>query len=318
MAERRACAVVGAWRSTIRYRSRREEPAEVIEMMRMLAAKFTRYGYRRLHVVMVRQGWKVNHKRFCRLYRREGLTVRKRQRKRRAWARVPLPAPVRINQAGSMDYTHDQLASGRRFRTLNIIDELSREIPAIEVEISLPGARVVRVLERIAGERGYPEWIVTDHGPEFTGRALDEWAYRHGVRLQFIEPGKPMQNGYIESFNGKFRDECLNAEYFRDLADAREKIETWRMLYNCERPHQSLGYLAPAEFVAKWEHHHLPSQAAARNAWPAELAGAPHRAASSVEESRSFSTPASDRVEAGAEKLYQEGESIGDPLSKWT
>jgi putative transposase len=155
--------VAGAWRSTLR--SKRIEPGERVEQMKALAARLPRYGYRRLHVVMVRQGWKVNHKRFYRLYRREGLAVRKR--KRRAWARVPLRAPVRINQAWSMDYTHDQLAGGRRFRTLNIVDELSRESPAIEVDTSLPGARVVRVLERIARKRGYPEWIVTDNEPEF-------------------------------------------------------------------------------------------------------------------------------------------------------
>jgi putative transposase len=277
----------------MRYQGKRREPAEQIAMMKTLAAKLPRYGYRRLHVVMVRQGWRVNRKRFYRLYRREGLLVRRRRHKRRSWARVPLPAPVRINQAWALDYTHDQLASGRRFRTLNIVDELSRESPAIEVDTSLPGARVVRVLERIAGVRGYPEWIVMDHGPEFTGRALDEWAYQHRVQLHFIEPGKPMQNGYIESFNGKFRDECLNLNYFSDLSDARQKIEIWRMLYNCERPHQSLDYLTPAEFVTRCENNQ--SEATTRTAWPAELAGALQSVSSSVEESISLSTPASDR-----------------------
>jgi putative transposase len=232
LSERRACMLVGTCRSMVRYQSRWAEPVEQIEMMKSLAAKLTRYGYRRLHVVMARQGWKVNHKCFFRLYQRERLQVKRRGRKRRAVARVPLTVAVRINQRWSMDFMRDTLADGRQFRVLNIVDDFSRENPAIEVDTSLPGPRVVRVLEWLREVRGVPEEIVTDHGPEFTGRALDEWAYRHGVKLHFIEPGKPTQNAYIESFNGKFRDECLNANYFLSLNDARTKIESWRVAYN--------------------------------------------------------------------------------------
>ena len=288
----------------VRYRSRRAEPVEQIAMMKLLAARVTRYGYRRLHVVMVRQGWKVNHKRFLRLYRREGLQVRRRAHKRRAVARVPLLAAVRINQRWSMDFMRDSLADGRKFRVLNIVDDFSRENPAIEVDSSLPGRRVVRTLEWLRELRGLPEEIVTDNGPEFTGRALDEWAYRHGVRLHFIEPGKPTQNAYIESFNGKLRDECLNANYFLSLADAREKIEAWRIEYNTERPHSSLGYLTPEEFVASTSKDQL-SSVATGIAWPAQgmLAGALHTAAPSNSEPIMLSGPPSNQVEGGAEKL---------------
>lgn len=206
LSERRACTVVGAWRSTVRYQGRRAEPVAQLELMRVLALKLPRYGYRRLQVVMVRQGWRVNHQRFYRLYRSAGLQVRRRPRKRRMAARVALRPAVRINQRWALDFTRDTLADGRVFRTLNIVDELSRESPAIEVDTSLPGARVVRVLERLGEVRGYPEELVMDNGPEFRGRALDEWGWRHRVELHFIAPGKPVQNAYIESFNGKFRE----------------------------------------------------------------------------------------------------------------
>ncbi len=304
LAERRACGLVGAWRATVRYQSRGAEPSEQIEQMRMLAVKLPRYGYRRLHVVMVRQGWRVNHKRFYRLYRREGLAVKRRGRKRRAEARLPLVAAVRQNQRWSMDFMRDTLSDGRKFRTLNIVDDFSRENPAIEVDTSLPGKRVVRMLEWLREVRGLPEEIVTDNGPEFTGRALDEWAYRHGVKLHFIEPGKPTQNAYIESFNGKLRDECLNANYFLSLDDARDKIEAWRIAYNTERPHSSLGYLTPEEFVGSIQRSRL-SSAAAGSAWPATqlLAGAPQTAAASTPELLMLSGPPSNPVEGGAEKL---------------
>jgi putative transposase len=307
LAERRACALVGAWRSTVRYRTRRAEPVEQIELMRTLAAKLPRYGYRRLHVVMVRQGWRVNHERFYRLYRREGLAVRRRGRKRRAVARVPLLAAMRINQRWSMDFMRDTLSDGRKFRTLNIVDDFSRENPAIEVDTSLPGKRVVRVLEWLREVRGLPEAIVTDNGPEFTGRALDEWAYRNGVKLHLIEPGKPTQNAYIESFNGKLRDECLNANYFISLADARAKIEAWRIEYNTERPHSSLGYLSPEQFVATTENSQW-SESAARIAWPPNqsASGALLSAPASNQEPITLSGPPSDRVEAGTEKLLSE------------
>lgn len=305
LSERRGCTLSGAWRSTLRYQSRRVEPVEEIELMRTLALKLPRYGYRRLHVVMVRQGWRVNHKRFYRLYRRAGLAVRKRARKRRVAARVALRTAVRINQRWAMDFTRDTLRDGRVFRTLNIVDELSRESLAIEVDSSLPGARVVRVLERLGELRGYPDELVMDNGPEFRGRALDEWAWGQRVELHFIDPGKPVQNAYIESFNGKFRDECLNANYFLDLGDAREKIEAWRIAYNTQRPHSSLNYLTPEEFTRlrqQW------SASTARTAWPANqlLAGAVQCAADADSELLQLSGPPPHPVEGGAGKLLSE------------
>jgi putative transposase len=179
------------------------------------------------------------------------LAVRRRQRKRlKAAARMPLALPRQINQVWTMDFTHDQLASGRKFRTLNLMDGYTRESPRIEVETSLPGLRVVRGLEEVARERGYPQAILVDNGPEFISRVVDQWAFEHGVELHFIEPGKPTQNAFIESFNGKFRDECLNENGFLTLQEAREKIARWRRDYNQVRPHSALGYQTPEEFTA--------------------------------------------------------------------
>ena len=194
----------------------------------------------------------MNHKRIYRVYRAEGLMVRRRKRKRLARTkRQPIAVPTNQNERWSMDFTADTLASGRSFRTLNIVDDCSRECPAIEVATSLPGQRVTRVLDRLAETRGVPDCIVIDNGPEFAGKALDAWAYRHGVNLHFIRPGKPVDNAYIESFNGKFRDECLNEHWFTDIEDARTKIETWRQDYNTVRPHSSLGNLTPHEYVMR-------------------------------------------------------------------
>ena len=178
--------------------------------------------------------------------------MRRKRKKLRSQVRTaPMLVPSRVNERWSMDFMSDCLATGRRFRTLNIVDDLTRECPAIEVDTSLPGARVVRVLDRLAILRGLPDTIVIDNGSEFTGRALDAWANKHGVRLHFIDPGKPVQNAYVESFNGKFRDECLDLHWFTDLADAREKIESWRVEYNRVRPHSSLDDATPEEFAEK-------------------------------------------------------------------
>jgi len=252
LSERRACGLIGVDRASARYRRRRSNDAALRERLRELAHERRRFGYRRLHVLLMREGWKVNHKRVYRFYREEGLAVRRRKRKSRAaFVRQPLVAPTRVNQGWSMDFMADALAPGRRFRTLNIVDEYTREALAIEVDTSLPGARVVRVLEQLRQQGRKPEWMVTDNGPEFTGRALDQWAYEHGVRLETIHPGRPMENGYIESFNGKMREECLNENWFTDLADARERIEAWRVDYNTRRPHSALGYQTPVEFAAR-------------------------------------------------------------------
>jgi len=185
------------------------------------------------------------------MYREEGLGVRRRKRKRiGAVERQALAIPVQPNERWSMDFITDALSEGRKFRSLNIVDDFNRECLAAEVDTSITGARVVRVMERLREQRGLPQILVTDNGPEFAGRALDVWAYEHGVRLHFIEPGKPVQNAFIESFNGKMRDECLNEHWFLSLGEARQMIEAWRRDYNEVRPHTSLGNRTPQEFTA--------------------------------------------------------------------
>jgi putative transposase len=192
----------------------------------------------------------VNHKRVHRIYREAGLQVRRRRRKRLTRAeRVPLPVPSRGRERWSMDFTVDTLADGRGFRTLNIVDDFTRECVAIEVDRSLPGLRVTRVLDRLRAAIGLPQTIVMDNGPEFAGRTLDAWAYAHGITLRFIRPGKPIENAYVESFNGKFRDECLNEHWFVNLVDAKETIESWRIDYNTVRPHSSLNGATPEQFA---------------------------------------------------------------------
>jgi putative transposase len=227
--ERHACRLITVQRSSIRYRQRRADCADVRQRLRALAHSRPRFGYRRLGVLLRRDGLMVNHKRVHRLYREEGLALRRRRRKRTASAgRVRPSMPCQPGQQWSMDVLRDTLASGRSFRTLNVVDEFTRECLAIEVDTSLPGARVTRVLDHLREQRGLPELLIMDNGPEFTGKALDNWAYHHGVRLHFIDPGKPVQNAYVESFNGKFRDECLDQHWFANLADARRTIEAWR------------------------------------------------------------------------------------------
>ncbi len=256
LSERRACRLAELNLSTWQYRTRREEQPGLCERIKELAAERRRFGYRRLHALLRREGWRVNHKAVHRIYVEEGLQVRKRKRKRVSRAeRCPMLIPEAPNQRWSMDFQHDLLATGQRFRSLNIVDDFSRECPAIEVDTSLPGVRVVRVLDRLAETRGLPLEIVLDNGPEMISKTLDEWAWRNGVRLNFIEPGKPTQNAFIESFNGRFRYECLNENWFLDLEDAREIIEAWRIDYNTKRPHSALGYATPEEFASSLQGH---------------------------------------------------------------
>ena len=249
---RRGCRLVGLWRSTQQYRSHRPEETAIRNRLRQLAEQRKRFGCPRLHVLLRREGLIVNHKRTERLYREEGLSLRRRKRPRRAaGVRVLVPQAQRPNQRWSMDFVQDRLGNGRRVRLLTIVDDYSRECPAIEVDTSLPGLRVTQVLDRLAEGRGLPELITVDNGPEFAGTALDAWAYRQGVKLHFIQPGKPVQNAYIESFNGRLRDECLNEHWFTTLDEARGLIETWRQDYNAVRPHSSLGNLTPVEFAER-------------------------------------------------------------------
>lgn len=246
----RACGLAGISRSLYAYRSRRPDSLRVRERICDLAGKKRRYGYRRIHLLLRREGWSINRKRTYRLYREAGLAVRRRKRKRIGpFERKPLPSPTAVNRSWSMDFVSDGLSNGRKLRCLTIVDDYSRECPAIEVDTSINGRRVAAVLERLADVRGLPLSITVDHGPEFEGRVLDEWAYRRGVTLNFIRPGKPVENAYVESFNGRFRDECLNEHWFLTMAHAREVIEKWRIEYNTERPHSSLGNATPEEFA---------------------------------------------------------------------
>lgn len=210
-----------------------------------------RWGYRRLHLLLIREGVVANHKRIYRLYREESLAVRRRKRKRVAVVRRPMPAPQKLNDCWAMDFMSDVLSSGRTYRVLNIVDTLSREALASEVDTSLPSARVIRALEEIAVERGYPARITCDNGPEFRSMALDAWAYEHRVTLDFIQPGKPIQNSLCESFNGRMRDECLNSHWWRSIQEARKGIEEYRRDYNEARPHSALNNRTPAEFAAE-------------------------------------------------------------------
>jgi len=248
--ERRACGLIQLGRSTMRYTGHGREDTPIRVRLLELAAMKRRYGYRRLHWLLRREGVLVNHKCVERIYREEGLSLRRKKRKRAcSVARTPAPRPQRPDEVWCLDFVHDQLGYGRRIRTLNVLDVCTREALGIEVDTSLSGVRVSRVLERIIDERGQaPRTIIMDNGPELRSKALDQWAYARGVGLHFIEPGKPQQNGFVESFNDKFRDECLNEHWFLSLYDARQKIETWRVEYNRERPHSSLGNQTPEEF----------------------------------------------------------------------
>jgi putative transposase len=247
--ERRACRLVGLARSTCQYQPRRDVSTPLREQLRVLAEQRRRFGYRRLTILLRREGLRVHHKRVYRLYREEGLAVRQRRRKKiHRTATAPFPPATHLNQRWTMDFIEDRLVTGRKFRTFNVMDAFSRRGLASEVDTSLPGCRVVQVLNRLADQRGRPEELVLDNGPEFIGRALDQWADTHRVRLHFITPGKPVQNAHIESFHGRFRDECLNGSWFRSLADARWIIEAWRQDYNTVRPHSALGYRTPEEF----------------------------------------------------------------------
>ncbi len=249
LSERHACGLVGISRSSARDQGVEQRDDELRRRLRELAAERRRFGYRRLHVLLRREGHLVNHKRVYRIYREEGLSVRQRGRKRVARERCPMPALTGPDQRWALDFVSDALSWGRKLRLLTVVDAFTRESLAIEVDTSLSGVRVARVLDQVIKRHGQaPQEIVLDNGPELTSRALDQWAYERGIRLCFIEPGKPVQNAHIESFNGRLRDECLNEHWFLSLPDARRIVEEWRIDYNRTRPHSALGNLAPEEF----------------------------------------------------------------------
>ena len=249
VSERRACQLVGLSRSTLRYAPRRSVEnerltAQIIE----LAQVRRRFGYRRIHALLRRDGVEVNHKRVYRLYSEAELSVKRRKRRKGvAVPREPLLLPTRPNEVWSMDFVMDALYHGRRIKILAIVDDCTKESVDLVADFGISGHYVTRILDQAVRFRGCPKAIRTDQGPEFTGKALDQWAYEHSVQLKLIQPGKPTQNAYIESFNGKFRDECLNEHWFHSLAHARAVIQAWRQDYNEQRPHSMLGYQTPAE-----------------------------------------------------------------------
>ena len=238
---------------TLRYRLTRDRQEALRQRLRELAAVRVRFGYRRLTVLLKREGWRVNHKRVYRLYGLEGLTVRtKPRRKLASRARVPLPAASRPNQRWSMDFVSTRLTDGRWFRTLTVLDLYTRESLALVAGRALTGIKVAAALTAIVRHRRSPQSITVDNGGEFVSRAMDAWAYAHDVRLDFIRPGKPVENAFIESFNGRLRDECLNSHVFNTLGEAQAILNAWRDDYNRVRPHSALADLTPAEAAARW------------------------------------------------------------------
>lgn len=252
--KRRACEIVGLWRAVYYYKSVKKDDRALRQRIHEIAAARVRYGYQRIHVLLRREGWHVNHKRVHRIYCEEGLNLRHRRPRRRVAAahRMERPEVSRIDQCWSMDFVADNLFNGRRIRALTVVDNFSRESLAIHVGQGIKGEDVVHVMERLRLFAGRcPERIQVDNGSEFISKVLDKWAYENGVTLDFSRPGKPTDNALIESFNGSFRDECLNAHWFLSLDDARKKTEAWRKEYNGFRPHSSLGNLTPEQFREK-------------------------------------------------------------------
>lgn len=250
--QKRAYAFAGIDPRVYRRVSKRLADTELRGRLKELSSERRRFGYRRLHVLLRREGWQVNWKKLYRIYKEEGLTVRKRGgRKRALGTRAPMAIPQGPNQRWSLDFVSDSLSCGRRFRILNVIDDFSRECLAAIVDTSLSGVRVARELDRIAEMRGYPCMVVSDNGTELTSNAMLAWQQDRGVGWHYIAPGKPMQNGFVESFNGRLRDECLNEHLFDNLRQARDLITDWRMDYNYERPHTSLDGMTPVEYATR-------------------------------------------------------------------
>jgi putative transposase len=248
VSERRACKLLGVDRASYRYEPKPDRNAQLREELVQLARQKPRYGYRRLHAVLERRGEAVNVKRIYRLYAEQGLAVRRRRRKRLVRERVAEPRLIRANQEWAMDFIVDGLANGRMVRILSVVDAFTRECLALEADTSLGSGRVTRALDRLIEERGLPENVRSDNGPEFTSRRMLGWAEERKINLVHIQPGRPMQNGHVESFHGRLRDECLNVSWFRTLNDVRRTLDDYREEYNCERPHSSLAYRTPAEF----------------------------------------------------------------------
>ena len=252
ISERRSCELAGISRSSYHYRAVKGSDAKLRHRLRELASQHPSYGYLLLHSLLKGEGLVINKKRTYRLYVEEKLQVRrKKRRKKLCRPGQPVLIPTRVNQRWSMDFMSDQLGCGRRFRILNVIDDYSRELIRQLIYTSISGRQVARFLDELIAERDRSDKIVCDNGPEFTSKAMFFWSQDSGVKLHFIEPGKPTQNAFVESLNGKFRESCLNLHWFRSLKEACHIIEQWRYHYNHERPHSSLSYLTPVAFASK-------------------------------------------------------------------
>src|SRR5437764_4878029 len=250
MSERRACKAIGCCRMTMRYRTTQADDASLRQRMRAIAQERRRFGYRRLHVLLKREGYLINHKKLFRLYRQEKLTVRRRGgRKRAIGTRAPMLVPMAPNDRWSLDFVSDQLTCGRRFRILTVVDDCTRECLALVADTSLSGIRVGRELDRLMIERGKPKMVVSDNGTELTSNAILTWADSSHVEWHYIAPGKPTQNAFIESFNGRLRDELLNETLFVSLAHARLALAAWKLDYNTVRPHSAIGNLPSAIYA---------------------------------------------------------------------
>jgi len=248
LSTKRACGLIEFQCSSYYYKHRRRSDAALRMRLKELAAVRVRFGYRRLYVLLRREGWVVNHKKLYRLYTEEGLTVRTKKRKKFASrTRTPLKRVLKTNEQWSMDFVHDRMEDGRSLRVLCVVDNFNRECLALKAARTFRGQDVAACLESIAGRRGYPKSIRVDNGTEFYSKAMDQWAYLRGVQLEFIRPGKPVENAYIESFNSRLRDECLNVHLFFGIEDAQMKLDTWKEDYNYVRPHGSLGNQTPEE-----------------------------------------------------------------------
>ena len=248
LSERRACAILGLDRTSVRYSHLRPDDAVTRERLRAIAAERRRFGYRRLGIMLAREGIVMNHKKLLRLYREEELRVRRRGgRKRAVGTRAPMAAPQAANQRWSLDFVSDALMCGRRFRILAVVDDFSRECLALIADTSISGARVARELDAIIAARGKPLLVVSDNGTELTSVAILKWAQDRRIDWHYIAPGKPQQNGFVESFNGRLRDECLNETLFVGLAHARAVLTRWQHDYNHVRPHSGIGGLTPAQ-----------------------------------------------------------------------
>jgi len=253
LSERRSCRLTGLWRSTCRYTGRRVDDAELRRQIREHAARWKRFGYRQIHSLLRLSGVLVNHKKVYRIYIEEGLKVRRRLRRKLSFIRTPAPVPLAPNERWSMDFMYDCLTDGRTMRVFNLIDDFSREALAVEVDTSISSQRVIHVLERVGLIRGkFPASFVMDNGPEFRSQALFAWAQQNKVQLDFIQPGKPTQNCFVESYNNTMRNNCLNENLFFSLNHARTILSNWIEEYNEIRPHSSLGGTPPAMHLKNW------------------------------------------------------------------